>query len=414
MKRLVYSPQVNAWVKTDTGIFDLSPYITSYSVTRKVNAVSSAELTFRNPKVECSDGNSRFLFTQYQTMESDGSTSYRPMFHPMDPIVITLTRLKGHPVQVFTGYCDKTPYIQLFPGTANLTASCTLKRLMYTYWDPGLTFVIEYLSKLGWGGEQGKINIGAEKKHSTDLNDSSIGYLLYRILVDVGNWDDADIFIQELPNKQIQASVKAIYQDLTKDAKASFQTFSDFLDQIIGYGNLGGGGGATTVSQTSSSGGSNLAPATENVVTNNMSATALPWSETGNGSTYGSSHKYNYTDPGDNSYGNQPPASGLDPDVPGVATRRTIGTGNNLNWYVVRSPSGRAAALPQVDWGPAESTGRIVDVNTPASVGVFGYSQASDHSVNFPTDQGSWSLYFCGQGSTGKTKAERIVRDGKL
>jgi murein DD-endopeptidase MepM/ murein hydrolase activator NlpD len=256
MKRLVYSPQINAWVKTDTGIFDLSPYITGYSVNRKVNSVSSAELTFRNPKVTNSDGSSRYLFTEFETKESNGSMSYRPMFHPMDPIIITLTRLKGHPVQVFTGYCDSSPYVQLFPGTARLTASCTLKRLMYTYWDPGLAFVTTYLSKLGWmpTAEGLTVNAGVEGNGEATLNDSSISYLLYRILMDIGGWDHNDIFIQELPDKQISDAVTALYKDLTGDAKASFKTFSDFLDKIIGYGNLGGGGGSTAPSATDPSG----------------------------------------------------------------------------------------------------------------------------------------------------------------
>jgi len=241
MKRLVYAPEVNAWVKTDTGIFDLSPYITGFQVTRSVNAASMAELTFRNPKVDY-DHQSRFLFTEHPTKETNGSTNYRPMFHPMDPIVITLTRLKGHPIQVFTGYCDTTPYIQLFPGTTSLTASCTLKRLKYTYWDPGLPFVMEYLSKLGWGGANGTIvNVQAEAAQGT-LGDSSIGYLLYSILQDVGNWEHDDIYIQDLPSAQIVSAVSAIYEDLTGEAKASYQAFQDFLKSVIGSGKLGGVG----------------------------------------------------------------------------------------------------------------------------------------------------------------------------
>jgi hypothetical protein len=409
MRRLVYSPSVHAWVKTDTGIFDLSPYITGFTVHRKVNQVSTAEITFRNPKIEQVDGKPRFMFTEHLSTDSGGNTIYGPMFHPMDPIIITLTRLKGHPVQVFTGYCDTTPYVQLFPGTAKLTASCTLKRLLYTYWDPGLPAVLQYLAQQGWllTGSGSTLNPKAEASQGGDLNDSSIGYLLNRILQDIGGWSENDIFIQGLPSKQVANLVAGIYQDLTGDAKASFKVFQDFLTQVIGTSNIGPNQDDTDSTK--------LAPAIKDVVTNNnMVANALPWSSTGKGSQFGSSRKYNYTDPGDDSYGNQGPASGLDPDVPGIATRRTIGTGSHLNWYVVRAPSGRAAALPQTDWGPNESTNRIVDVNTAAAVGVFGYSQASDHSVNFPTDQGTWKLYFCGHGASGKAKAEGIVRRGKL
>jgi len=257
MKRLVYSPSVNAWVKTDSGIFDLSPYIVNFSINRKVNSTSTASISFRNPKVENPDGVSRFLFTQHPVQESDGSISYSPMFHPMDPIIINLTRLKGHPVQVFTGYCDKTPYIQLFPGTANLTASCTLKKLMYTYWDPGLPFVNHYLMERGWtpatGGTANNANAEASK---LNLNDSSLGKLLYDVLMDAGGWSHDDIYIQELPSQQISAAVSALYKDLTGDAKASFETFRTFLDEIIGVGQLGGGnaGMAPTPTSTPTSG----------------------------------------------------------------------------------------------------------------------------------------------------------------
>ena len=236
MRRLVYSPSISAWVKTDTGVFDISSYITDFTIHRKVNQVSTAEVTLRNPKVDQNDGKPRYLFTEHKSVTSDGSVTYQPMFHPMDPIIITLTRLKGHPVQVFTGYCDESPYVQLFPGTAKLTASCTLKRLLYTYWDPGLPVVLEYLASKGWllTGSGTTLNPKAESTTGNNLDDSSIGFLLYSILKDIGGWSDQDIFVQGLPSKQIGDIVAGIYQDLTGDAKASFKVFQDFLTKVIG------------------------------------------------------------------------------------------------------------------------------------------------------------------------------------
>jgi hypothetical protein len=101
----------------------------------------------------------------------------------MDPIIITLTRLKGRPIQVFTGYCDTTPYVQLLPGVASITASCTLKRLQYTYWDPALPFVREFMLANGWAvQDQGvAINYNVEEQNSTST-DGNIGSLLYKIL----------------------------------------------------------------------------------------------------------------------------------------------------------------------------------------------------------------------------------------
>lgn len=260
MKRLVYSPQINVWIKTDTGVFDLSPYITGFNVNRKVNAVSTAELTFRNPKVDLDNGESRYLFTQHKNGDN-----YGPMFHPMDPIIITLTRIKGYPVQVFTGYCDTSPYVQIFPGTARLKASCSLKRLLYTYWDPGLPFVNEYLIQHGWYLKDGvTFNPKAESNQQADgdtgyaatLSDGSIGYLLYSILKDVGGWSHDDIFIQSLPSKQIDAIIEGLYADLTGEAKASFEQMRTFLKKTIGADHsLGGGGGDTTTTSNPPAGG---------------------------------------------------------------------------------------------------------------------------------------------------------------
>jgi len=253
MKRLVYSPSVCAWVKTDTGVFDLSPYITDFSIDRRVNEVSSAALTFRNPKVPDTRDPSKELFLFTQNVANDGSI--RPMFHPMDPIIITLTRIKGRPVQVFTGYCDTTPYVQLYPGTAQLTASCTLKRLMHTYWDPALPFVRDFMVQNGWfiTDSGTAINANAEQKRG-ELNDSSIGFLLYRILSDVGGWDTNNINIQGLPPK-IGELVANIYKNIHQEEANSIKEFHDFLHKIVGASKYGSYIGQSDVSNSSSLGG---------------------------------------------------------------------------------------------------------------------------------------------------------------
>ena len=146
MKRLVYAPSIKVWVKSDSGVVDLTPFVTECEINRKIDDVSHASVTFRNPKITDESGKNRFMFTQHEG--KDGSV--RPVFHPMDPITIILERMAGKPIQVFTGYCDTTPYVQLFPGTCRIQASCTLKRLLYTYWDPGLPFTKEFMRNYGW------------------------------------------------------------------------------------------------------------------------------------------------------------------------------------------------------------------------------------------------------------------------
>src|SRR4051812_28463993 len=113
-KRLVYSPKAYVYIQTDRGFYNISDLVVSGSVNRRINQVSTAQVTFHNPKRQ---------FTQ----------PGNPTFKPMDRITIFLQRLPGFPVQVFSGYLDETPYYQMYPGTCSLRASCTLKRLKYTW-----------------------------------------------------------------------------------------------------------------------------------------------------------------------------------------------------------------------------------------------------------------------------------------
>lgn len=240
MRRLVYSPKVEVYVKADTGIYDLSPYVTRCSVNRKVNQVSSAQVTFRNPN---------FMFTENVYKDPiTKKTTMGPVFHPMDPIVISMTRLRDRPIQVFTGYCDTTPYLQLHPGTVTIDASCTLKRLLYTYWDPGLPFMQEWLLAHGWisstlGGGSGIVNPDATRDQGQGklVSDGSLGKLLFDVLNEIGGWPEENIYIEQLPYEVI-TMVSNLYE---KDKDASIQSEKDFqqmLRDIIGYSSQGGAG----------------------------------------------------------------------------------------------------------------------------------------------------------------------------
>jgi hypothetical protein len=243
MQRLVYAPKVNAWVKSDSGVVDLSAYIVGGGVNRKENQVSSANLSLRNPKDD--DGN--MIFTEHK--RTDGSIG--PLLHPMDPIIITLTRLRDKPIQVFTGYLDSSPYLTLYPGTVNLTASCTLKRLQYTYWDPGVDFVQQFLAQYGWYPDPAAGGISARDKELTQLkdvqsfNDSSLGNLLFAVLRDIGGWDESTIYIEPLP-KTIGPLVVQLFQQFQQSEKENTQyqdLFEDLLTDMIGSDGYGTGGG---------------------------------------------------------------------------------------------------------------------------------------------------------------------------
>ena len=232
MQRLVYSPSVSAYIQTETGILDVSDYITSGSVNRVLNEVSTAELTLRNP-------DKRF------TKPGD------PTFRPMDGITIFASRYRSKPVQIFTGYLDSTPYLQLFPGTCTIRASCTLKRLLHTYWDAGLPHTIQFLSKFGWypNPQTGTIfsqigqtqasgikpgdSVSEQEVRNAIITDGSVGNLLWNVLFEIGNWDKNHIYIEKLPKDTIK-TVADIMKTFEKDDDETEKELQNFLKDLIG------------------------------------------------------------------------------------------------------------------------------------------------------------------------------------
>lgn len=240
LNRLVYSPKAYAFVRTDgtakndTPFLDISDYIVRGNVTRVTGAASTATLTLRNP-------NKKWV--------QPGA----PTFHPMDPITIYLSRYKPYPVQVFTGYLDKTPYLNLFPGTVTLQASCTLKKLLHTYWDPALPFTIAFMNKYGWtqdptSGQMQNLGAVADGLGSAPLTDGSIGQLLHAVLTEkrLGNYADNEVFIEQLPSDIITV-MKKLYKAFKEEETEVEAALTSLFSQVVGGGSYGSGGtGATT------------------------------------------------------------------------------------------------------------------------------------------------------------------------
>jgi hypothetical protein len=70
--------------------------------------------------------------------------------HPQDPITIYMERFPGRHVQVFTGYLDTTPYLQLIPGPVTIEATCTLKRLEMNYFQLAQQYTLSFFEHFGW------------------------------------------------------------------------------------------------------------------------------------------------------------------------------------------------------------------------------------------------------------------------
>lgn len=173
MQRLVYSPKVYVFIKDSEGeVRNVSDFVVSGSVTRRINQVSSAEIELRNPNK---------IFT---------NPKVGVPFMPMDPITIYLERLYGHPVRVFTGYLDKTPYYQLYPGTIRLEASCTLKRLLYRFFDIALPYTLSFLAEHGWVNANGQGRLLTPNGEFADNTKRDGGVLIIGDSLTVGSESD--------------------------------------------------------------------------------------------------------------------------------------------------------------------------------------------------------------------------------
>lgn len=239
MKRLVYAPKVYAYVKADSGVYDLTEYITAGRVERKLDQVSTVTLTIRNPNMK---------WTDVETADPvSGEKVIEPVFHPMDPITVIMERLQGKPVQVFTGFCDTTPYLQLHPGTIDLSASCTLKKLEYTFYDAGLPFFDTFLSDLGWSLVEGTgaVNLeepaqGEKAVVNGNLTESGFGKILLASLEDIGNWPKETIYIEKIPTGLIEL-VTELFEEGSKESQESNEYMIRLLHKIIGTASLGEG-----------------------------------------------------------------------------------------------------------------------------------------------------------------------------
>jgi hypothetical protein len=272
--RLVTAPKAYAWTKDAHGnVYNISNYITAGKVDRLIDSVSTAQLTLRNPNK---------IFTV-------GGEGGEPIFHPMDPITIFLERVKGFPIRVFTGFLDETPYYQMFPGTVKLTASCTLKRLLYVFFDPALPYFESFLMQFGWtprgdgtvanfrdnSTEEGAKNTlkaaapagilheskaetenrkAIEKAEATlintsksgktskklELQDKSIGRLLWALIYYVAQIRDEDIYIEGIP-EEVSVILKNLATGFEEGQRLNEEELGTFLKEVIGTSTQGSG-----------------------------------------------------------------------------------------------------------------------------------------------------------------------------
>ena len=206
MQTLVYSPEIQILIARGNKQYDVSNDIVAWSVRRVEDGVSSLAFRLSNKAVP---GDPKKL-------------RYNQLFERMDRVFVKLKRVEWIPV--FSGYLDQVPHVQLYPGTVNFRASCTLKRLLHTWWDPGLPQSAEIFNQAQRAQE--------ELQNGEQSLDVGLGSLLRRLLVEVGKWTPESIHIQRFPIGFYQF----MEDELRKLNKGSETTTQDFKELILGEG----------------------------------------------------------------------------------------------------------------------------------------------------------------------------------
>lgn len=201
-KTLIYAPKIRVVIASGGREIDVSKDVIRGRVIRAVDAVSEAELFLNNK-----------------------NGKYTGRLRRMDKIVIWMKRVNW--IQVFTGYLDVVPAYDLFPTEARIKASCTLKRVKYTYWDRGLPASQKLLSPV-FIGDDGTYQI------SQDSPDAGTGIIIHDLLTKVANWPANQVLIQQIPVK---------FMDFMKDniQLVDQQEVLNRLENFLGVGGVAEG-----------------------------------------------------------------------------------------------------------------------------------------------------------------------------
>lgn len=181
MATLAYAPAIQAHIRLiDGSIVDISNDLVSWTLTLRENAPHTFDFKLQNTR-----------------------RKYDGQFAPMCAITIRLKRIKW--VQVFTGYLNDSPVFQAWPGTLDMSATCTLKRCQFWFWDP-TTSPAQQLAQSAMAVQPGDATTG----------DNGLQRLIVDGLTQVNKWPKDRIHIGQVPNdwfKIISSVIKQIGVD---------------------------------------------------------------------------------------------------------------------------------------------------------------------------------------------------------
>jgi murein DD-endopeptidase MepM/ murein hydrolase activator NlpD len=242
MRRIAYSPEVRVYIQSNEvdkegnliPPIDISNDIIEGSIERRSNDISTARFVVQGRRLG-------------KENDSDPTTSVllANKIRPMDRIVVYLKKTK--PILVFSGYIDLVPLVQFVPEPVVIEASCSLKRLQYTYWDPTLPNVMQAFIQMGMIVQKNEsgFNVfqppGQDSTGTGQIEDQGFPKLLSFLLLDVGGWDPETVFIEPLPQEWLE-TVEPMFRSFVEEDQ-TWESAKAFLDAWLGASPTSGGGG---------------------------------------------------------------------------------------------------------------------------------------------------------------------------
>jgi len=213
MALFMYSPGIKAYISTQgNGIIDVSDDITQGSLVRRSDGVSSFSFVLQNP-----------------------FRKYSGIFTPNDRIIVMMKRISW--LRVFTGYLNAVPLVTAWPSSVQMTASCSLKRLQYWFWDPGL--------------EASQNLVAQAMAAAKNPDDGGVANAALAILQNVVGWPASKVHIAGIPQGWSTWAYK-IAEAVQADAASADALAQQFYSGLGAGGIVGGvtGGGITVPAGT--------------------------------------------------------------------------------------------------------------------------------------------------------------------
>jgi hypothetical protein len=212
MAVFMYAPGIKVYVSTsNNGIIDVSDDVTQGNMVRRSDGVSSFSFQLQNP-----------------------FRKYSGIFTPNDRIIVMMKRISW--LRVFTGYLNAVPLVTAWPSSVQITASCSLKRLQYWFWDPGLPASQNMVAQ-------------AMATATTNPDDGGVTNAVMAILQNVVGWPAANVHIAGIPQAWSTWAYK-IAQAVQAETAEADALAQQFYATLGAGGTVGGttGGGVTVTS----------------------------------------------------------------------------------------------------------------------------------------------------------------------